>query len=265
MLGAIIGDIVGSPYERINIKHENFELFSEKSRLTDDSILSLAVSDAFLNSKDYAKTLKEYARMFPLAGYGGAFINWVDSPSLEPYGSYGNGSAMRVSSIAWLLDTLDHVLHEAKISAECTHNHPEGIKGAQAIAACIFLARHGSSKNEIKDYVINEFDYDLNLSFDEIRQREFNATCQATVPVAIFSFLNTDDFESCLKKSVSLGGDCDTIASMACAIAEAYYKSIPIRIANNAMAKIEESDFLHSVFQQFMKDCKNYMIKDYIK
>jgi len=263
MLGAIIGDYIGSIYERFNRKSTEFPLFRDDCRFTDDTILTLAVADAFMNKKDYAATIAEYARKYPLAGYGGSFINWLDSPNLKPYNSWGNGSAMRVSSIGWLCNNYEEVLLEAKRSAEVTHNHPEGIKGAQAIAACVFWARTGYSKTQIRTDVYVNFGYDLNRTLDEIRPTyEFDVSCQGSVPEAIIAFLESDNFEDCIRKAISIGGDSDTIAAMAGGIAEAFYyndkdKHISLEIFERVTTQIEKDKFLDLTFMQFFNAIHN--------
>jgi ADP-ribosylglycohydrolase len=231
MIGAIAGDIIGSPYEWNRIKTTDFSLFSGASTYTDDSVLSVAVADAILNGRDYAVTLKEYGRKYPHAGYGGSFRIWLASASLDPYNSFGNGSAMRVSPIGFAFNTLENVLKEAEKSAAVTHNHPEGVKGAQATAAAIFLARQKETKPAIKRYIEANFSYDLSRTLDEIRPiYEFDETCQGTVPEAITAFLESTDYEDAVRKAVSLGGDSDTLACITGGIAQAYYRSVPPEI-----------------------------------
>jgi ADP-ribosylglycohydrolase len=231
MLGAIAGDIIGSIYEFNNIKKTEFELFGPGCTFTDDTVLSVALADSLLNGEPYPQKLKAYARLYPYAGYGGSFRAWVRSSSLEPYNSFGNGSAMRVSPVGFAFNTLETVLQEAQRSAAVTHNHPEGIKGAQATAAAIFMARTGSSQAEIKAYVENTFGYDLSTSLDEIRpDYAFNETCQGSVPQAIRAFLESTSFEHAIRLAVSLGGDSDTIACITGGIAQAYYKGVPPEI-----------------------------------
>jgi ADP-ribosylglycohydrolase len=228
MIGAIAGDIIGSAFEWRNVKTTGFELFGPASRFTDDTVLTVAVADCILTGKDYAGAFKEYGRRFPSAGYGGFFWGWLCSGSLEPYNSFGNGSAMRVSPVGFAFETLEEVLEEAKRSAEVTHNHPEGIKGAQAVASAIFLARKGSGKGEIRRYIEEAFGYDLDRTLDEIRPGyTFDVTCQGSVPEAIIAFLESEDFEDAVRKAISLGGDSDTIACMTGGIAQAYYKVVP--------------------------------------
>ena len=233
MYGAILGDIIGSPYEfDQGNKTKTFPLFSEKSEFTDDSVMTIAVAEATMDllaeahgahSKMIA-SMKKYGRMFPRAGYGSMFRRWLQWDEPQPYGSYGNGSAMRVSSVAWLFDELESVRAVARVSAEVSHNHPEGIKGAEATATAIFLARTGSSKAEIKTYIVENFGYDLSRTCDEIRPSYYHVeSCQETVPEAITAFLEGESFEDVIRTAVSLGGDCDTLTCIAGAIAEGFY------------------------------------------
>lgn len=260
MIGAIIGDIIGSQFEMFNYTSKNmmfkdydFIFFTDKCRPTDDTVLTIAVLDCVLNKKSYPETFKEYAKKYPTAGYGGSFINWVDSEGFEPYNSYGNGSAMRVSPIGWLFDTLEEVLVEAEKSASATHNHPEGIKGAQATALCVLMARQKQSKDLIKSTIIDRFSYDLNRTLDEIRPTyEFSATCQVTVPESIIAFLESENYIDCIRKGISIGGDSDTIACISGGIAEAYYgmETIPEDVFNNAMSILNSySPDLYSTLQ----------------
>lgn len=252
MIGAIIGDIIGSRFERFNYKGKDFELFHESCRMTDDSILTLAVADAFMNGKSYCDIVLEYARENPLAGYGGSFVNWVDSSDHKPYNSWGNGSAMRVSALSWLIDDMDILMEEAKKSAEITHNHPEGIKGAQAIAAAVLLARQEKTKEEIKQYIEDNFKYDLNRTVKFLNETyQFDVSCQGSVPEAIICFLESTDFEDCLRNAISIGGDSDTIASMSCAIAEAYYIHIDEDIQKYALDFVLKNQRFSNVFNQF--------------
>lgn len=232
MYGAIIGDIVGSVYEFNNIKTKKFPLFSERSIYTDDSIMTIAVAKSLMESRDnqssFKKTLiknmREYGRKYPHAGYGGMFAQWLASDNPVPYNSFGNGSAMRVSPCGLIAVTLQEALDLARASAEVTHNHPEGIKGAQATAAAIFLAKTGKSKDEIKEYIEGNF-YKLSATIDEIRpEYHFNETCQNTVPQAILAFLESDDYEDAIRNAVSLGGDSDTLAAITGSIAWAFYR-----------------------------------------
>lgn len=252
MLGAIIGDIIGSRFERFNHKSKDFELFNEQCKMTDDSVLTLAIADAYINKKDYADTLKEYGRQEPLAGYGGSFMAWLDKETNEPYNSWANGSAMRVSSLAWLIDDMDKLMYEAKKSAEVTHNHPEGIKGAQAIAAAILYARQKCTKDQIKNRITETFGYDLKRTVQSfVENYEFDVSCAGSVPQAIICFLESKDFEDCLRTAISIGGDSDTIASMACAIGEAYYVTIPEELENYAKEHITKKTKYIETFNMF--------------
>lgn len=248
MIGAIIGDIIGSTYEFIdNVKDKEFDLFVSHSMTTDDSIMSLAVGQALVNTygeKDITKIQKElvkqmlkFGREYHYSGYGLKFKQWLREESPKPYNSFGNGSAMRVSSVAWLYDSLDDVNKYAEITASVSHNHPEGIKGACAIASAIYLARHKKSKEEIKKYTEEKFQYSFS-PISEIRKwHTFDETCQVTVPIAIQAFLEGEDFEDVLKTAIYAGGDTDTIACMACSIAEAYYE-IPDKFLDFCYPKI---------------------------
>ncbi len=250
MLGALAGDIIGSVYEWRNVKSTDFELFTPASTFTDDSVLTVAVADCILNEKDYATTLKAYGRRFPRAGYGGAFRIWLFFDCLLPYNSFVNGSAMRVSPVGFFFDTLEKVLEEARRSAEVTHNHPEGIKGAQVTAAAIFLARQGAGKEEIKQYITECFGYNLEQSLDEIRPHySFDATCQGSVPQAVRAFLESSDYEDAVRKAISIGGDSDTIACIAGGIAQAFYKEIPSFIVKKTKERLAPE--LLEVVEQF--------------
>ncbi len=228
MLGAIAGDIIGSIYEFVNIKTTDFPLFHEHCRFTDDTVLTVALADSLLHGTSYLDLLKQYYRAYPKAGYGGMFQQWARSEESRPYNSWGNGSAMRVSSIGFAFDTLDEVLEQARRSAEVTHNHPEGIKGAQAIASAVFLARTGNTKDQIKNHVEAAFGYDLGTPLDEIRPRySFDVSCQGSVPQAVRAFLESTDFENAVRLAISIGGDSDTIACMAGGVAQAFYGGVP--------------------------------------
>jgi len=242
MLGAIVGDIIGSLRENLRIKRKDFELFPRLSYYTDDTVLTVAVADAILNNKNYGETIKTYARQYPLRGYGPKFMMWMLTPGMKPYNSLGNGSAMRVSPVAHAYNSEEAVLQHAKESAECTHNHPEGIKGAQATSLAVYLARLGADKEEIRKQISTRFDYDLSRSVDTIRPNyRINLTCSGSVPEAIIAFLDSADFEDAIRNAVSLGGDADTQAAIAGAIAEAYYKGIPSAILEKAWVKIPRS------------------------
>ena len=236
IIGAIAGDIIGSYYEYAGIKTTNFTLFRPESTFTDDTVLTIAIADAILDKKDFKSSVLNYANEYPAEDYGGLFKGWMRSDNPQPYNSFGNGSGMRVSSIGFAYDTLDEVLKKAKESAEFTHNHPEGIKGAQAIASSIFLARTGASKEKIKEYVIKTFNYNLNFTLNEIRPTyRYDVTSQGSVPQSIVAFLESTDYESAIRLAISLGGDCDTIACMTGGIASAYYKDIPEEIIEFAI------------------------------
>lgn len=234
MFGAILGDIIGSVYEFNNYKGKDFPLLSSRSRFTDDSVMTLAVADALMRvtAEDDDETIREQlvasmkrvGRHYPHCGYGGRFIRWLFSERTEPYNSFGNGSGMRASSVGWFYNDLDTVLRMARLTAEVTHNHPEGIKGAQAIASAVFLARTGRTKEDIKAYAERQFDYDLDRTCDDIRPGyHFDVTCQGSVPEAIIAFLESTNYEDAIRTAVSLGGDSDPIGCMTGAIAEAYY------------------------------------------
>ena len=248
MLGAIMGDIVGSPYEfdHNNYKHKDFPLFSEGSQFTDDTVMTVAVAKGLIEGKgDPDRTFEEVRRemrywenAYPHAGYGGMFRRWLRVRDPQPYNSFGNGSAMRVAAAGWLFDTLEKTLEMARVTAEVTHNHPEGIKGAQAAAAAIFLARTGHSKPEIRQYVEETFGYDLSRSCDEIRPGYHHVeTCQETVPEAITAFLESAGFEDALRNAVSLGGDSDTLACITGGIAEAFY-GMPEELKRETLSRL---------------------------
>ncbi len=248
MLGAIIGDVIGSVYEFSSEKTKDFMLFAPGCRPTDDSIMTIAVGLACLDTdcsdEDGFKNavidrMHELGKKYPNAGYGGKFYSWIMHGFTQPYNSYGNGSAMRVSSVAWVAKTLEEAETFAKWSAEVTHNHPEGIKGAQAVAAAIFLARDGKSKDEIRAYIEDKY-YNLDFTIDEIRPSySFDVTCQGSVPQAIKCFLESEDFEDAIRNAVSLGGDGDTQAAIAGSIAEAFY-GIPEELSEKIMEYLDD-------------------------
>ena len=243
MLGAIVGDIVGSIYEFVPHKSKVFPLFSEHSVFTDDTVMTLAVAEALLNGgteREYIQSMRKWGREYPDCGYGTSFNVWLFEQTPTPYDSFGNGSAMRVSPIAWFYDSLEDVENAAALSARVTHNHPEGIKGAQATAAAIFLARTGYEKCDIQQYITERFGYDLEQNCDEIRPGyRFNETCQETVPQAIIAFLESKDFEDAIRNAISLGGDSDTLAAITGSIAEAAY-GIPKWIKEKAWTYLDE-------------------------
>lgn len=256
MYGAILGDIIGSPYEfDMGSKSKDFPLFSQNSEFTDDTVMTIAMAEAFMDvlddeeiiKKRLIQSMQKWGHRYPGAGYGLRFSNWLDSDNPQPYNSWGNGSAMRVSSVAWYFDNLDTVRRMARLSAEVTNNHPEGIKGAEATASTIFLARTGSNKTEIKAYVEEQFGYDLSRTCDEIRPDYHHVeSCQETVPEALTAFLEGDSFEDVIRTAVSLGGDCDTLTAIAGAIAEGFFgvpealKSVcESRLSNDLLAALK--------------------------
>ena len=250
MYGALLGDMIGAPYEfdRGN-KTKDFPLFSRRSEFTDDSVMTIAVAEALMNTlgrsdeeikNALVASMQKWGHMYPDAGYGGRFYHWLRARHPEPYGSYGNGSAMRVSSAGWLFETLEETRRMARLTAEVTHNHPEGIKGAEATASAIFMARNGSSKDEIRSYIIREYGYDLSRTCDEIRPGYHHVeSCQKTVPEAVTAFLEGIDFEDVIRTAVSLGGDCDTLTCIAGSMAEAMY-GVPEEIRAECRKRLPE-------------------------
>ena len=239
IIGAIAGDVIGSVYEWHNVKVTDFNLFNSNCDFTDDSVLTIAIADCILHHKDFAKTTWEYGRKFRGRGYGGSFREWLKSENPKPYGSYGNGSAMRVSAVGFAFDDSAKVMEVAKQTAEFTHNHPEGVKGAQATAIAILMARQGKSKQDIKKYISETFNYNLDFTLDCIRATyKFDETCQGSVPQAIVSFLESTDFESAIRLAISIGGDSDTIACITGGIASAFYKEIPTEILDFVNSKL---------------------------
>ncbi len=250
MLGAIAGDIIGSVHEGRGGKTMEFPLFIRGSTFTDDSVLTIATAEALLSARPYDETYREFGRSYPDAGYGGTFLQWIFNENAGPYGSWGNGSAMRVSPVAWAHDRLEDALAEAARSAAVTHNHPEGIKGAQAVAAAVFLARTGSAKDEIRREVSRLFGYDLDRRVEQIRPAYgFDISCQGSVPEALLCFLDSENFEQAVRMAVSLGGDADTQACIAGAVAEAFYGGVPAAIAVEVRSRLP--DKLHSIVQRF--------------
>ena len=253
MIGAILGDIIGSPYEfDMGEKTKDFPLFIKRSQFTDDTVMTIAVADALMSSYQLADdairqaaidSMRKWGKEYPHAGYGIRFSDWLESDNPKPYGSCGNGSAMRVSAAGWLYATLSETRHIARLTAEVSHNHPEGIKGAEAVSSAIYLARKHHNKEEIRDYIIKEFEYDLSRTCDEIRPTYHHVeTCQQSVPEAITAFLEGADYEDVIRTTVSLGGDCDTLACIAGSIAEAYY----------------------GISNALIEECKNRLSKDMI-
>jgi ADP-ribosylglycohydrolase len=256
MLGAIIGDIIGSTHEYDNrIKTKDFELFPEGSTFTDDTVLTVAVADSLLNNIPYSESFYKWVSKYPNRGYGQQFFQWVISKDKKPYGSKGNGAAMRVSPIAWYFDTEKEVLEEAKRSAEITHNSKEGIESVQAVAIAIFMARKGKSKEKIKKYIMDNFGYDLDRKLDDVRDTYVHSMrAKDSVPESIICFLESDTYEDALRNAVSLGGDADTMACIGGSIAEAYYGSIPEKITNNAIEilPVEFKEILYSLSQSIV-------------
>lgn len=260
MLGAILGDIVGSPYEfNRGKKSKDFDMWSPYAGYTDDSVMTIAVAQALLSvgvnateneiKSAVIRSMQKWGREYPNAGYGLRFYSWLMSNDPKPYDSWGNGSAMRVSSAGWLYDSLERTRMVAKWTAEVSHNHPEGIKGAEATASVIYLARTGHTKGEIKEYVVKEFGYDLSRTCDEIRPDYYHVeSCQETVPEAITAFLEGEDFEDVIRTAVSLGGDCDTLTCIAGGMAEAFY-GIPKEMVEEVEKRLKHDMLL--VVRQF--------------
>ena len=266
MYGAILGDMIGAPYEfDQGDKTKDFPLFSRGSVYTDDSILSIAVAEALMDSLGgtdeeikiaVTDSMQKWCHRYPhpAGAYGGRFLDWIYSDNPRPYHSCGNGSAMRVAAAGWLADTLEGTRRQARLSAEVTHNHPEGIKGAESVASAIFLARTGKSKNEIRDYILREFHYDLSRTCDEIRPGYHHMeTCQKTVPEAITAFLEGTDFEDVIRTAVSLGGDCDTLTCIAGSMAEAFY-GVPETLKDECRKRLPED--LLTVVDRFWETVK---------
>lgn len=246
MLGAIAGDIIGSVYEGkkawMQARTPHFApLFDPRARFTDDTVLTVAVAESVLHGGDLVDLLKDYARSYPDAGYGGTFRAWAASDDRAPYSSWGNGSAMRVSPVGFAYGVLDEVLIRARWTAEVTHDHPEGIRGAQATAAAVHLARSGRDKAEIRATIERKFGYDLSPRLDDIRPTfRFDVSCRGTVPPALLAFLESDDYEHAVRLAVSLGGDTDTLAAIAGAVAQAYYGGVPAPIREQALARLDD-------------------------
>ncbi len=297
MYGAILGDIIGSPYEfDRGDKVKNFPLFSKGSEFTDDTVMTIAVGEALLSVGPNAaqeemksaviERMQAWGQKYPYAGYGGMFRHWLRERKPKPYGSYGNGSAMRVSAAGWLYDSLERTREVARVTAEVTHNHPEGIKGAEATAACIYMARKGAAKEQIRAYVEQKFSYNLHRTLDEIRPKYHHVeTCQETVPEAITAFIEAVDFEDAIRNAVSLGGDTDTLAAITGSIAEAFY-GIPDklleecrervdkdilavlnefdRIRENLMNTEEQEDYLGAGIKRIYEDRSEAAMKDFL-
>ena len=271
MYGAILGDIIGSPYEfDRGGKTKDFPLFSAESHFTDDTVMTIAVAEALLSSgraagadtieKNVAGTMRRWGEWYPDAGYGARFTGWLRNKNAKPYGSCGNGSAMRVAAAGWLYDSLWRTRDVARATANVTHNHPEGLKGAEAVASAIYMARTGESKEAIRDYMVKEFGYDLSRTCDQIRPKyRHDETCQKTVPEAITAFLEGESFEDVIRTAVSLGGDCDTLTCIAGSIAEAFY-GVPDELITQCRLRLDDS--LRSVLNQFDKVLGRKINKD---
>lgn len=266
MLGAIIGDIVGSRFEFNNIKTKEFELFGKKSKMTDDSIMTTAIMEICLkhkwdDKKYLINTIKKWGQKYPNAGYGARFFYWVLSHESTPYNSCGNGSAMRVSAAGWYGNSEEEVKHISARVTEVTHNHPEGMKGAEVVAMCIYYARTGKSKEFIKDYILSQYPEVASLDYEELRRTYTHGAeiCQASVPQALYCFLISNSFEDCLRTTISIGGDCDTTAAMSCAIAEAFYGDIDRDIIKGALEHISDDvlEIIRKVYKQLGLKRKN--------
>lgn len=251
MIGAIAGDIAGSIYEWANIKTKNFELLSKKCCFTDDTVLTVALADTILTGTPYDENMRRFYHLYPEAGYGGSFHRWAADPELGPYNSWGNGAAMRISPAGFAYNDLETVLQKAEQFTGFTHNHPQGIKGGQAVAAAIFLARQGWSKEKMAEYIKGRFDYDLSKHIDEIRPfYTFDVSSQGTVPQAIRAFMDSTDYEDALRNAISLGGDSDTLACITGGIAQAFYKNIPEKIQGRVYDILD--DRLVDITRRFM-------------
>lgn len=261
MIGVIAGDIIGSIYEQYNIKTKDFPLFTELNKFTDDSVLTIATIDKLLNNKTYKEVYRDYGRKYPDSGFGGMFIKWVNSDVQIPYGSWGNGSAMRVCPIGCLFNHASLVMNEAAESSFVTHGHPEAIKGAQCVAICVFLAKNGFSKDEICQHIVETFKYDL--SFDLMVLKEtyvHDVSAKGTVPVAVKCFLESENFEDAIRLSISIGGDSDTIAAIVGGISEAFYGGVPDHIVNEVLIRIPD-DFKNLLNKFYVSDiCYNNII-----
>ena len=275
-MGAIIGDICGSIYEFDNRKTDrpqSIELMNPSCFYTDDTVLTVAVAEAAFGDRNYEKAILKWARAYPKESYGHNFRVWFNSEYPSPYNSYGNGSAMRVSPIGWAFETLEETISEARKSAICTHNHSEGIKGAQAAAAAVFMARTGKTKNEIKNYIETEFGYNLSRTLEEIRPiYQFDESCQGTVPEAIIAFLESHNFTHAIQCAISVGGDSDTLAAITGGIAEAFYKNsekyyriyagIPEELKTFADAKMNPD--MIAVIHKFYHEAMKNKVKEFV-
>jgi len=253
MIGSIIGDIAGSIHEFNGNRDPAVDLFPAGSEATDDSILTLATCEALLSGRDYGEVYREFGRRYPdpMGGYGVRFQSWLFAAVPEPYNSWGNGSAMRVGPVGYALNDVDAVLREAERSAAVTHDHPEGIKGAQATALAILLARNKCDKASIRESITTRFGYDLGRTVEQVRATySFNESCQGTVPEALISFFDADDFEQAIRNAISLGGDADTIGSVTGGVAQAFFREISPAFISMALAKLTPD--LRSVAERFM-------------
>lgn len=258
MLGAIIGDIIGSIYEFNNIRTKEFNLFSPKCFFTDDTVMTFAIFKALLDCKGNYNNLEKFAtkemlafgKKYPNEGYGGRFREWLHSKNPEPYYSYGNGSAMRISPVSYFAKNLDEVKELSYLITKPTHNHPEGVKGAEATAVAVWLALNGKTKEQIKEYIEQNY-YNLNFDYDDLKQNYyFNETCQETVPQAIYCFLISENFEDAIRTGISIGGDSDTLCAITGAIAEAYY-GVPEDIKNISIQYLDKN--LQNLYYKFKK------------
>ena len=242
MIGAICGDIIGSVHEGAGTKTKDFPLFVEHCRFTDDTVLTVAVAARLLHGGDYVDLFHHYFHAYPHAGYGGSFIDWAGQRRRRPYQSWGNGAAMRVSPVGIACNSLNEVLAEAQRSAEVTHDHPEGIRGARATAAAVFLARTGADKQDMRVCLERKFEYDLSERLNDIRDTyRFDISCQGSVPQSIIAFLESDSYEDTIRNAISLGGDADTMAAIAGGIGEAFYGGVPEPIRVRALAFLDQS------------------------
>lgn len=252
LMGAICGDIIGSAYEFNPTKQFKFSLFTKKSTYTDDTVMTCAVADWLMNGGKLPEIMQKWGRKYMGAGYGPMFYRWLRSECPKPYNSFGNGSAMRVSPVGWFAKSLEECLRLAKESAEVTHNHQEGIKGAKATASAIFLAKNGANKDEIKRYISETFGYDLNRKYVEIKPGySFDVTCQGSVPESIICFLESEDYETAIRLAVSMGGDADTMGALTGGMAAAYYKEIPDKIAGPCLDLLPED--IYEIVDDFQK------------
>jgi ADP-ribosylglycohydrolase len=241
MIGAIAGDVIGSHFESFPTKRTDFPRFAERTAFTDDTVLTVAIAEAILRRRPYAQALRDFGQRYPNRGYGSNFYCWMLNEAMGPYGSWGNGSAMRVSPVGCAFDSVEEVLEQARASATPTHNHEEGVKGAQSVALAVFLARQGATRESIREEIARRFGYDLDRTLEEIRPRYcFEISCQASVPESIIAFLESESVEDAIRKAISLGGDSDTMGCIAGSIAEAYYGPVPADLADAVRGYLPE-------------------------